>query len=131
MNKIKLLMLLILAATGMTVSAADAGFKFVESDDHKTLTIKGYGDLTTCSQTSTKKVFAAAANGNIYTNNSGASVNAQDDYKPLLQRTIMQRVAIHRCLTVVHLPMDNLRMMLLRPQRGTRHPSVPMIHTST
>lgn len=82
MNKIKLLMLLILAATGMTVSAADAGFKFVESDDHKTLTIKGYGDLTTCSQTSTKKVFAAAANGNIYTNNSGASVNAQDDYNP-------------------------------------------------
>ena len=82
MNKIKLLMLLILAATGMTVSAADAGYEFVESDGGKTLTIKGYGDLTTCSQTSTKKVFAAAANGNIYTNNSGASVNAQDDYNP-------------------------------------------------
>lgn len=27
-------------------------------------------------------MFAAAANGNIYTNNSGASVNAQDDYNP-------------------------------------------------
>lgn len=78
----KLLMLLIMAATGMTVSAADAGFEFVVSDDGKTLTIKGYGDLTTLSQTSTKKVFAAAANGNIYTNNSGASVNAQDDYNP-------------------------------------------------
>ncbi len=75
MNKIKLLMLLILAATGMTVSAADAGYEFVESDG-------GYGDLTTCSQTSTKKVFAAAANGNIFTNNSGASVNAQADYNP-------------------------------------------------
>lgn len=74
MNKIKLLMLLIMAATGMTVSAADAGYEFVESDGGKTLTIKGYGDLTTCSQTSTKKVFAAAANGNIYTNNSGTSV---------------------------------------------------------
>ncbi|MBR6086763.1 MAG: leucine-rich repeat domain-containing protein [Prevotella sp.] len=82
MNKIKLLMLLILAATGMTVSAADAGYEFVESDGGKTLTIKGYGDLTTCSQTSTKKVFAAAANGNIFTNNSGASVNAQADYNP-------------------------------------------------
>ena len=82
MNKIKLLMLLILAATGMTVSAADAGFEFVVSDGGKTLTIKGYGDLTTLSQTSTKKVFAAAANGNIFTNNSGASVNAQDDYNP-------------------------------------------------
>lgn len=78
----KLLMLLILAATGMTVSAADAGYEFVESDGGKTLTIKGYGDLTTCSQTSTKKVFAAAANGNIFTNNSGASVNAQDAYDP-------------------------------------------------
>lgn len=82
MNKIKLLMLLIMAATGMTVSAADAGYEFVESDGGKTLTIKGYGDLTTCSQTSTKKVFAAAANGNIFTNNSGASVNAQADYNP-------------------------------------------------
>lgn len=82
MNKIKLLMLLILAATGMTVSAADAGYDFVESDGGKTLTIKGYGDLTTCSQTGTEIVFSAAANGNIFTNNSGTSVNAQDAYNP-------------------------------------------------
>ena len=82
MNKIKLLMLLIMAATGMTASAADAGFEFVESDGGKTLTIKGYGDLTTLSQTSTTTVFSAAANGNIFTNNSGTSVNAQDDYNP-------------------------------------------------
>ena len=80
MNKIKLLMLLILAATGMTVSAADAGYEFVESDGGKTLTIKGYGDLTTCSQTSTTTVFAAAANGNIFTNNSGTSVTPQAAY---------------------------------------------------
>lgn len=76
----KLLMLLILAATGMTVSAADAGYEFVESDGGKTLTIKGYGDLTNYSQTSTEKVFAAAANGNIFTNNSGTSVTAGQEY---------------------------------------------------
>ena len=82
MNKIKLLMLLILAATGMTVSAADAGYEFVESDGGKTLTIKGYGDLTTCSQTSTTTVFSAAANGNVFTNNSGTSVTPQAAYNP-------------------------------------------------
>ena len=82
MNKIKLLMLLIMAATGMTASAADAGFEFVESDGGKTLTIKGYGDLTTCSQTSTTTVFSAAANGNIFTNNSGTSVTPQATYNP-------------------------------------------------
>lgn len=82
MNKIKLLMLLILAATGMTVSAADAGYEFVESDGGKTLTIKGYGDLTTLSQTSTTTVFAAAANGNIFTNNSGTSVTPLAAYNP-------------------------------------------------
>lgn len=82
MNKIKLLMLLIMAATGMTVSAADAGYEFVESDGGKTLTIKGYGDLTTCSQTSTTTVFSAAANGNVFTNNSGTSVTPQAAYNP-------------------------------------------------
>ena len=76
-------MLLILAATGMTVSAADAGFKFVESDGGKTLTIQAYGDLTTASQTSTTTVFSAAANGNVFTNitnNSGTSVTPQAAY---------------------------------------------------
>lgn len=77
----KLLMLLILAATGMTVSAADAGYEFVESDGGKTLTIKGYGDLTNCSQTSTKKVFAAAANGNIFYDQWGnTTANQGEDY---------------------------------------------------
>lgn len=86
MNKIKLLMLLILAATGMTVSAADAGYEFVESDGGKTLTIKGYGDLTNYSQTSTetKTVFSDAASGNIYTDtdNNGTSVTPQAEYNP-------------------------------------------------
>ena len=78
----KLLMLLILAATGMTVSAADAGYEFVESDGGKTLTIKGYGDLTTCTQTSTTTVFSATANGNVFTNNSGTSVTPLAAYNP-------------------------------------------------
>lgn len=82
MNKMKLLMLLIMAALGMTVSAADAGYEFVESDGGNTLIIRGYGDLTTCSQTDTKTVFAAAANGNVFTNNSGTSVNAGQEYQP-------------------------------------------------
>lgn len=82
MNKMKLLMLLIMAALGMTVSAADAGYEFVESDGGNTLIIRGYGDLTTCSQTDTKTVFAAAANGNVFTNNSGTSVSAGQEYQP-------------------------------------------------
>ena len=82
MNKIKLLLLLLMAVTGMAASAADAGFEFVESDGGKTLTIRGYGDLTTASKTVTEKVFAAAANGNIFTNNSGTSVTPQAEYNP-------------------------------------------------
>ena len=82
MNKIRLLMLLILAATGMAAFADDASFEFVESDGGKTLTIRGYGDLTTASKTVTEKVFAAAANGNIFTNNSGTSVTPQAEYNP-------------------------------------------------
>lgn len=80
----KLLMLLILAATGMTVSAADAGYEFEVSPDGKTLTIKGYGDLTNYSQTSTetKTVFSDAASGNIYTDNNGTSVTPQGTYNP-------------------------------------------------
>lgn len=80
----KLLMLLILAATGMTVSAADAGFEFEVSPDGKTLTIKGYGDLTNYSQTSTetKTVFSDAASGNIYTDDNGTSVTPQGTYNP-------------------------------------------------
>lgn len=82
MNKMKLLLLLLMAVTGMAASAADAGFEFVESDGGKTLTIRGYGDLTTASNTVTEKVFAAAANGNIFTNNSGTSVTPQAEYNP-------------------------------------------------
>ena len=81
MNKIKLLLLLLMAVTGMAAFADDASFEFVESDGGKTLTIKGYGDLTTCSQTSTTTVFSAAANGNVFTN-SGTSVTPQAAYNP-------------------------------------------------
>jgi len=81
MNKMKLLLLLLMAVTGMAVSAADAGYEFEVSPDRKTLTIKGYGDLTTCSQTSTTTVFSAAANGNVFTN-SGTSVTPQAEYNP-------------------------------------------------
>lgn len=82
MNKMKLLMLLIMAALGMTVSAADASYDFVVSDDGKTtLTIKGSGDLTTCNQTSTE-AFSTVAVGNIYTDDNGTSVNAHAIYQP-------------------------------------------------
>ncbi len=84
MNKIKLLLLLLMAATGMAAFADDASFEFVESDGGKTLTIKGYGDMTNYSQTSTetKIVFSNAASGNIYTDtdNNGTSVTPQDTY---------------------------------------------------
>ena len=82
MNKIKLLLLLLMAVTGMAAFADDASFEFVESDGGKTLTIRGYGDLTTASKTVTEKVFAAAANGNVFTNNSGTSVTPQAEYNP-------------------------------------------------
>lgn len=65
----------------MAAFADDASFEFVESDGGKTLTIKGYGDLTTLSQTSTKKVFAAAANGNIFYDQWGnTTANQGEDY---------------------------------------------------
>lgn len=80
MNKIKLLLLLLMAVTGMAAFADDASFEFVESDGGKTLTIRGYGDLTTASKTVTEKVFAAAANGNIFTDDNGTSVTPQAEY---------------------------------------------------
>lgn len=66
----------------MAAFADDASFEFVESDGSKTLTIRGYGDLTTASKTVTEKVFAAAANGIIFTDNNGTSVTPQAEYNP-------------------------------------------------
>ena len=68
----------------MAAFADDASFEFVESDGGNTLTIRGYGDLTTASKTSTTTVFSAAANGNVFTitNNSGTNVTPQAAYNP-------------------------------------------------
>ena len=78
MNNIKLFMLLIMAATS-SVAIADGGtWSFVTNGT--TLTIQASGDLTTADQSTDYDVFTSDAVGNVFTNNTGTSVNSQDAY---------------------------------------------------
>ncbi len=78
MNKIKLLSLLIAAATSIAALADGGTWNF--SGSNGTLTINASGDLTTASQSTTYKVFTSAAVENVFTDNTGTNVIAGNTY---------------------------------------------------
>ena len=73
-------MLLIMAATSSVAIADDNTWEFDSTTEPGTLVIKGKGDLTTADQSTDYDVFTSAAVGNVFTNNTGTSVNSQDAY---------------------------------------------------
>lgn len=64
-----------------TPSESSAGVEFKASEDGKTLTISGHGDLTSYTTTDwSAKVFTGKAVGFVFTDDKGTKVNAKESY---------------------------------------------------
>ncbi|MGN0226142.1 MAG: leucine-rich repeat protein, partial [Prevotella sp.] len=77
-----LLLMSIITSIGVWAQEeATASANFIVSDDGKTLTVSGKGDLTTLTTTiSFGKIFTSAAIDNVFTNAEGTSVTEGSDY---------------------------------------------------